>query len=285
MDLILEFVINGLFLGGIFALLAVPMSVVWVTTDVIDVSTGAYAMTAGMVAAAIGLPLGAIAGVAVALGLGAITGAIFVSFHALRPMKDAMLIVLATFGLLIVIETTVLWLAGTDSRFIPRIEGNWFYGDAVLPYQGAFNLSVAALVMAILAAVLRWSPLGLRMRACAISGKASQLVGIAVRRTQFMTFVLSAGIAGIAGVLAVMTVGVTYFSTFPFTLVAFSGAVILGRKGPSAAFAGGLLLGVVESMSHAYLPSGWASAVPSLLIILVLASGRLPATAFSGARP
>lgn len=285
MDLILEFIIAGIFLGAIYALIAVPMSVVWLTTDVIDVSTGAYAVTAGMVAAALGLPLGAAVGVMTAAALGLITGTLFVGFHALRPQKDAILIVLATFGFLIVIESAILTAAGTDSRFLPRIDGHWKLGTGVVPYQGAFNLAVSLVMMGGLAVVLKYTPVGLRMRACAISDRASELVGIAVRRTQLLTFVLGATSAGVAGVLAVMTVGLAYSSTFTFTTLAFSAAVVLGRKGPAAAFAGSLLLGVVEAMSQAYLPGGWAAAMPSALIVVVLASGRMPTAAFTGLRP
>ncbi len=179
----------------------------------------------------------------------------------------------------------MLTTVGTDSKFLDSINGTVELGGAYLPYQGMFNLAASIIIMAGLFAVLKWSPLGLRMRASAVSAKAAALVGIPVRRTQFLTFVVCAAMSGIAGVLAVMSIGVTFASTFVLTTVAFSGAVLLGRAGPLPAFAGGLLLGVVTAFSDAYLPSGWSQGVPSLLIILVLATGRLPATAFTGARP
>ena len=96
-----EFAANGLFLGAIYALLAVPMSVVWVTTDVIDVSTGGYAVVAGVIAVAIGFPAGPIVGVAAAILLGMVAGGIFVGAHALRVRMDPILVVLATFALML----------------------------------------------------------------------------------------------------------------------------------------------------------------------------------------
>jgi branched-chain amino acid transport system permease protein len=280
-----EFLANGLFLGAIYALLAVPMGVVWVTTDVIDVSTGGYAVVAGVVAVALGLPFGPAVGVLAAVGLGAIAGSIFLGFHALRVQRDSMLIVLATFALMLAIESGVLTIVGTDNQFLDPIPGNLRLAGAVLTYQGIFNLAISILIMAALVALLKLSPVGLRMRASAISDRAAMLVGVAVRKTQFLTFAFCAGIAGVAGVLAVMAIGMTYASTFIFTTIAFSGAVLLGRAGPLPAFWGGLLLGIVTAVSDAYLPNGWAAGVPALLIILILASGRMPATAFTGARP
>jgi branched-chain amino acid transport system permease protein len=282
---LLEFLANGLFLGAIYALLALPMSVVWVTTDVIDVATGGYAVVAGMVAVSVGMPLGPVVGVAAALALGVIAGLIFLGFHALRADRDSMLIVLATFALMMAIESAVLTIVGTDNRFLDPLPGNIRLGAAVVPYQGIFNLVAGIVIMLALTALLKWTPLGLRMRASAISYRAATLSGVAVRRTQLLTFVFCAGIAGVAGVLAAMAIGMTYTSTFVFTTVAFSGVVLLGRSGPMPAFIGGLLLGIATSVSDAYLPNGWAAGVPALLIILTLASGRMPATAFTGSRP
>lgn len=282
---LLEFLVNGIALGAVYALLAVPMSVVWVTTDVIDVSTGGYAVVAGMVAAIVGLPFGPIAGVLAALALGAVAGSIFLGFHAIRRRTDAMLIVLATFALMLAIESGVLTFLGTDNRFLDPIAGSIDLSGTLVPMQSLVNVGISVVVMALLTALLKLSPLGLQMRASAISDRSSMLVGIAVRRTQFLTFVVCAGIAGIAGVLAVVAIGMTYASTFIFTTVAFSGTVLLGRAGPLPAFWGAMILGVVTAISDGYLPNGWAAGVPSLLIILVLATGRMPASAFTGARP
>jgi branched-chain amino acid transport system permease protein len=238
------------------------MSVVWVTTDVIDVATGAYAVVAGIVAAAIGLPLGPFVGIAAAMTLGGVTGLIFLGFHAMRADRDAMLIVLATFALMMVIESGILTIVGTDDRFLDPLPGNLQVGKAILPYQGIFDLIIAIAIMLLLTGLLKWTPLGLRMRASAISHRAATLSGVAA-----------------------MAIGMTYSSTFVFTTVAFSGAVLLGKSGPLPAFLGGLVLGIATSVSDAYLPSGWAAAVPAMLIIVTLASGRLPATAFTGLRP
>jgi len=283
--MILEILANGLFLGAIYALFAVPMSVIWVTTDVIDISIGAYAVVAGAAAAAFGLPYGAFVGIGLALLLGLITGSIFLGFHALRALKDAIPIVLATFAFMLAVSAAILVVVGTDNQFIDRIPGDFKMGQAVFGFQGIFNLLISIVLMLGLTAVLKWSPIGLRMRACAISPRAASLVGIPVRRTQFATFALCAVMAGVGGILAAMSIGMTYASPFTFTILAFSSTVVLGRKGPVVAFFGGLLVGLVEAVSQAWLPSGWAAGVPALLIVLILASGRLPAASFSGVRP
>src|SRR5690606_9998801 len=121
--------------------------------------------------------------------------------------------------------------------------------------------------------------------ACAVSEKAAQLVGIPVRQTQFLTFVLGGILAVAGGVLATMSSGLSYSSPFGLTLVALSGALIFARRSAGAAFAGGLTIGVAETFGAGYLPSGWAAGTSSLIILIVLATSRLPANAFGGARP
>jgi branched-chain amino acid transport system permease protein len=220
-----------------------------------------------------------------AMALGAVAGLVFLGFHKIRKQRDTMLIVLATFALMLAIESGILSTLGTDNRFLDSLQGSITLSGAVITWQSLFNLAVSVAVVLGLASLLKFTPLGLQMRASAISDRSAMLVGVAVRRTQFLTFVFCAGIAGVAGVLAALAIGMTYASTFIFTTIAFSGTVLLGRAGPVPAFWGGMLLGIVTSVSDAYLPNGWAAGVPSLLIIVVLATGRMPATAFTGARP
>src|SRR5689334_24043161 len=122
------------------------MSVIWVTTDVIDVSVGAYAVVAGVVTAAFGLPYGGLLGVTAAMVLGVVTGTLFLGFHALRIMKDAMQIVLTTFAFMLLVESAVLVIVGTDNQFVDRISGSWLLGESVIGFQGLFNLALSVVL-------------------------------------------------------------------------------------------------------------------------------------------
>lgn len=282
---LLELLASGLALGSIYALLALAMTVIWATTDVIDISTGAQATLAGVIAASLAVPYGFFAGVAAGLVTGALIGAIFAAFHARGQLKDPMPVVLATFGALIIAESAILTAAGTQGLHLKAAPGIVMVGDAVMTVQGLVNVVVAVSVYGVLTALLKWSPMGLTMRACAVSDKAARLVGIPVRQTQFFTFVLGGLVAGIGGLLAGMTAGLSYTSPFNLTVAGLSGALLFGRKTPTAAFGGGLVIGMAETLGAGYLPSGWAAGTSSLVILLVLAASRLPATAFSGGRP
>jgi branched-chain amino acid transport system permease protein len=280
-----EFALNGVFLGAVFGLLAFAMALVWLTTDVIDIATGGYAVTAGLVAHFIGGPAGLVTGLAAAVALSAVTGGIFLLFRSIGGARDTIIMVLCTIALSFAIESALQTVFGTDARFVRAVSGAADVAGVFLSHQGLTNITLALVVVAVVLATLKWSPAGLLMRASAISAKAASLAGIPVRRVQFLTFLLSGAIAGGAGLLAAMTSGVSYNSAFPLSLVAFSGTVLLVRQGMAVAFGGGLVLGIATALGQAYLPTGWDAATAPLLIILVLCSGLFPTSAFHGARP
>ena len=282
---LVELLASGLALGSIYALLAMAITLIWATTDVLDITTGAQATLAGIVATGFIAPLGVMAGLGVGIATGALVGILFLLFYKRHPGTDVTPIVLATFGMLIVCESLLLTFVGSGGRHMSGLPGIVFLGDAVVMLQGVVNMAVAGVLFLAVVALLRWSPLGLTMRACAVSEKAAQLVGIPVRQTQFLTFVLGGLLATVGGILATMSSGLSYSSPFGLTLVALSGALIFARRSAGAAFAGGMTIGVAETFGAGYLPSGWAAGTSSLIILIVLATSRLPANAFGGARP
>lgn len=281
---VLEFAANGLALGAIYALVSMAITVIWATSDVLDISSGAQATFAGVVAAAVGMPWGPVAGVAAGMFTGAAIAGVFQMFH-LRVLKDPVPIILSTFAILIIIESAILTVVGPEGVKLTAVVGVVEVGGAIILISSLVAIGCATASLVVVALLLRFTPIGLNMRASAISEKSARLVGIAVRQTQTFAFVLGGVLVGIAGVVAAMLVGLSYSSPFSLTLAGLGGALLFGRKTPQAAFLGGMLIGLAETLGQAYLPSGWSAGTSSLVILLVLATSRNAAIAFSGARP
>ncbi|MGX9389511.1 branched-chain amino acid ABC transporter permease [Nitrobacteraceae bacterium UC4446_H13] len=281
---VLEFAANGLALGAIYALVSMAITVIWATSEVLDISSGAQATFAGVVAAAVGMPWGPVAGVAAGMFTGAAIAGVFQMFH-LRVLKDPVPIILSTFAILIIIESAILTVVGPEGVKLTAVVGVVEVGGAIILISSLVAIGCATASLVVVALLLRFTPIGLNMRASAISEKSARLVGIAVRQTQTFAFVLGGVLVGIAGVVAAMLVGLSYSSPFSLTLAGLGGALLFGRKTPQAAFLGGMLIGLAETLGQAYLPSGWSAGTSSLVILLVLATSRNAAIAFSGARP
>lgn len=269
------FLLAGLATGALYALLAMPMVLIWATTDVFDLNVGGYCVISGMVAATVGGAAGILVGIAAAVAAGLVTSLIFMAFHRLWDIRDHMPIVLSTFGLLFMVQAVLQGTIGTDNLYLKAIGDRLQLGGVHTTAQSMLNLLIAVAMLGVLTGVLRYTSAGLRMRSAAQSPIPALLAGIRVRRTQFVAFLVGAAIAGVVGVLAASTVGVSYSRGIQFTVFAFSAVIIFGLQGPARAFLGGIVLGVAESLSAGYLPNGWSAAVAPIVIVLVLTIGSL----------
>lgn len=272
MDL-LNVILDGLARGSLYALLALPLTLVYLSTEVLDVNIGGYVVVAGMVAT-MGGALGIVLGIAAAIALGAVTALLFLAFHKLWQHADHMVIVLATFGLAMATQSLVQVIYGTDTRLLTGVSGYLAIGDFRVSHQALSNIAISAVMAAALGLLLQKTLYGLRMRASAISRESAALVGTPVRALQVVVIVATAAISGVVGVLLGMTVGLAFSSVLPLSILALTAAVIFGLRSPARALMGGLFLGVVQSIAVAYLPDRTSTILPALLMILVLTSDR-----------
>lgn len=281
----LNFLIAGLLLGGIYGLFALPLALVWKSTGILDFAVGAYVVAAGVAAAMVGWPWAIPTAVAVGVALSLVTALLYQLFQATQRASDHMSMSMGTFGLAIAITAGVVTWLGTDAHFLRTSLPSMRLGDIVipLPYVVALGVALALLVATML--VLYRTPIGLELRASASSPAHAELAGIRVRRIQFWVFLAGGLMAGVAGLMVAMTAGLSYASSTPFSIVALSGAVLLGLRGPGTAFVGGLVLGVAESLSFAYFNQFVSTALPSILILVVLVVVGLDRRAAALGRP
>lgn len=278
-----ELLLRGLLLGAIYGLLAYPVSLLFATTDSVDLSVGAYAVLAAAITAAVG----GVSGIAFGL-LGAVAASLAVGLLSQRVNRrahqDPLVVVLGTFGFATILESLVLTVFGKDPMVRQAFDVFWSWGGISVSPQALINFAVAVALLLVLYVWLYRSAWGRDMRASAVSALAATLAGIPVKRIALMTYVAGGLLAGIAGVLILYTTGTIYSAGLHLTISGFGAALILGLRSPLRGFAGGLIIGVVQGLSAGYLPAGWAGAVPLLFILLILASGRANVAGVAGGR-
>jgi branched-chain amino acid transport system permease protein len=280
---LVELTLRGLFLGVTIGLLALPISLIFITTDSVDLAVGPYAVLAGAVALLVGGLPGLIAGVLAAVGASIIVG--IISLRLNRPGKqDPIIVVLATFGAATFLESFILSVYGKNPIVRRPFEALWeIFGVRISPQVG-INLAVGALILGALSAMLYATPFGRAMRASAVNPLGASLAGVPVRAIWFATYVLGGLLAGIAGILILNTTGMDYSNGLNFTLGAFGAAILFGLKSPLRGFVGGIGMGLVQAWSAGYLPGAWATAVPLAFIFLVLSTGRMSRATVAGGR-
>jgi branched-chain amino acid transport system permease protein len=139
----------------------------------------------------------------------------------------------------------------------------------LLPDQ-LFVLGLTVLVVIGLHLVLRYSRVGVAMRAMAESPALARICGIEVERVMRWTWAVSGALAAAAGVFAGLTVQLRPEMGFNLLLAILTAAILGGTGSLFGAVAGGLVVGLAENLSVLVIPAGYKATIPFLVLLLVL---------------
>ncbi|MBI2015179.1 MAG: branched-chain amino acid ABC transporter permease [Candidatus Rokubacteria bacterium] len=273
-DQLLQFVLSGVMVGSIYALIALGFTMVFNATEAINFAQGEFVMLGGMSAVAfygarVPLPLACLLAVLLVTAV----GLLFERF-TLAPLKrvSVMNLIIITIGGSIFLKGSAMLTWGKDAASLPSFSGDTpirVLGATLLP-QAIWILGTSLVVVAAVRLFFDHAAVGKAMRAVAANRFAATLMGIDVKLMVACSFALSAAVGAVAGIIIT-----------PVALTAFDRGTILGLKGFSAAILGGigsgpgavlggLLLGVLEAMGAGFVSSGYKDAIAFLLLILML---------------
>jgi branched-subunit amino acid ABC-type transport system permease component len=270
---VIELISQGVLLGASYALVALPIGLLFATTDTVDMAVGAYAVLAASIAMIVDGAAGLLLGVGSALVASAIVGAIALRMNRRLGKVDPITIVLMTFGASIFLESFVLTTYGRDAILRQNFSEFWDLAGIRVNPQAIINLAVGLVILGALSFLLYCTPFGRSMRASAVNPLGALLVGIPVHRIWYATYLFGGVLAGVAGVLILNTSGMRYDSGLNLTTTAFSAAILFGLHSPARVFLGGIAIGLAQALCIAYLPAAWATAIPFVFIFIVLAGG------------
>src|SRR5437868_10908091 len=266
----------GVVQGGLLALVAVGFSLVWVVMNVINFSHGALAVTGAYLAWMLNLKFGldpflAIPVVAVVLfGFGYLIQRGLINLIINAPI---FLTLLLTFGLNLVILNGLQLLFTADDRTVDTAYASQSFalGAVNVPYGRLAACFLAVALTIALAILMTRTRLGHAIGATGMDRGAARLMGIRARHIYAVTFGISAALAGIAGTM-IATVGSFNPTTTPgqLTLDAFVISVLGGLGNMYGALAGGLVLGIAESIGGLLLTGTWVNAIAMAVLILTL---------------
>jgi branched-chain amino acid transport system permease protein len=273
-ELLLQLVVSGLAVGGIYAFIAVGFVTIHAVTGCINFAQGEFAMLGALVSAATvqrGLPLA----VAAALGVGAaLVGALAVERTALEPARarSPLVVLVMTVAASGVMRGLALLAFGTSPLSLPAFSDGPPYaiGGAVIGRQDVWVLGLTVVGMALLFLFFSRTSAGIAMRAAAANPTASRLVGVSPGAMALLAFGLSGLLSGVAGVAIAPIVLASYEMGLALGLKGFVAAVLGGIDSAPGAVLGGLLLGVLESLAAGLLSSGYRDALAFGVLLLVL---------------
>ncbi|MET0605287.1 MAG: branched-chain amino acid ABC transporter permease [Beijerinckiaceae bacterium] len=181
-------------------------------------------------------------------------------------------LVFASFGAALILRNLVLLLWGPEAHYYTtelQIAIEVLPNVRMLPDQ-IFVLALACVVVLALHLFLRFSRLGMAMRAMAESPALARVCGVETDKVVRWTWIVSGALAAAAGVFSGLTVQLRPEMGFNLLLSLFTAAILGGGGSLIGAVIGGLAVGLSESLSVLAIPTGYKAAVPFLLLLLVL---------------
>ncbi|WP_395712073.1 branched-chain amino acid ABC transporter permease [Reyranella sp.] len=275
MNLIAQTLADGMVLGGIYALAAVGFSLIFGVLHVINLSHGILVL----IGAYLALILSEKLHIDPLLTMPLVMAALFVIGYAYQRLliqravdSSAIASMLLTFGVALMLQNVMIWVFSPDMK---NITPGWAFtsfklGGVTFDAVRLSALLASLVLLSCLAALLKFSALGRVIRATAQQTLAARLCGVNVRHVYALTFAVSAAFAGAAGIVIGIILPFSPADEATWTLNAFVVVVLGGVGSPAGALIGGLLLGIVNTLTAQYIGPSFPNVTTFLLLVLLL---------------
>ncbi|MCR5215750.1 MAG: branched-chain amino acid ABC transporter permease [Lachnospiraceae bacterium] len=275
----LSYFINGISLGSIYAIIALGYTMVYGIAKMLNFAHGDIIMVGGYIiyVAVATLGLAPLPSIVIAVVLCTLLG-ILVEKVAYKPLRNAgssLAVLITAIGVSYLLQNAALLIFGSSTKAftsvvtVPAI--HLFDGQVVISGEVVVTVITCFIIMGALVLFINKTKAGQAMLAVSEDKGAAQLMGINVNATISLTFAIGSGLAAIAGALLCSA----YPTLTPYTgsmpgIKAFVAAVFGGIGSVPGALIGGIILGIIEILSKAYISSKLSDAIVFGILIVVL---------------
>ncbi|OLC50836.1 MAG: branched-chain amino acid ABC transporter permease [Chloroflexi bacterium 13_1_40CM_4_69_19] len=278
LTLVLQLLIGGVAIGGVYALIALGFVLIYKATDVLNLAQGEMLLLGAYVSygliAQIGLPVPV--AFLITLAFSIVLG-ITIERVALRPLigEPAISVIMVTIGLAILLRSIVIGIWGTEYRVYPDVlpKESAQIGPLSVSLEFLWSFGIAMALVALFALAFRYTRVGIAMRAVADDQQAALSMGINVRFVFATSWVIAAIVSSIGGILLASIQG-TGILLATLGLKALPVAIVGGLDSIIGAAVGGVIVGVLETLSAGYLDvplgGGVRDVAPFVFLVLIL---------------
>jgi branched-chain amino acid transport system permease protein len=266
---------SGITLGAIYALVALGFVIIVRASQILNFAQGEFVMLGGVITfffiRGAGLPYPV--AILLAVILVTIIG-LLLHLLVIYPLRKAsvLILIMATLGASIVLSNTSALLFGTLPKALPPFSGGLslqLSGVRIAP-QSLWIIGATFSLLLALHLLSHRTLVGKAMEASSTDPLGADLAGIARNLMVFVAFGVSAAVGAVAGVLVTPLFYTSYNSGTLLGLKGFIAAVLGGWGKNSGAILGGFVLGIVESVSVAFIPAGYKDGVAFVVLLLIL---------------
>lgn len=271
----IQLIVSGLLIGGLYALISIGLTLMFGVMRIVNFAHGEFLMLSMYITywTVTLLGISPYAALPVTVMLMSLFGAVVYILIIRRTLSSPMVVqIFATVGLGLLMSngSLVLWTA--DYRMLQSEIGSKLLhlGEVQIGMASLIAFIVAAIVALVLFAFIKFTYIGKAIRATVQDRTAAQLVGINIDRIFMLAFVLGTFLVGTAGGLLAPIYPVYPTVGLNFGLVSFVVVVLGGMGSMTGALLGGLIIGMVETLSGFFINTGLQQAVYFAVFILVL---------------
>jgi branched-chain amino acid transport system permease protein len=272
---VLQVVVNGVLLGGLYACTAIGFSIIWGVMNLIILAHGSMIMLGAYITFLLvthtGIdPFLTIPVTAVMLfAVGYVVQKLLIN---LVVQASIFMSLIFTFGLdmLMINVNLALFTADVRSQPVPYAQQSFQLGGITLPYGRVLVFAIAIALTLALDIFLNRTSSGRAIKATSFDREAASLAGIDIARVYALTFAIGAMMAGIAGSLVAVIYSFSPAMGDSFTMKSFVVVILGGLGSVPGAILGGIVLGVTENLASLLLDSGYRDVIGFGLLIIVL---------------
>lgn len=277
MEVLLQVLIGGVLLGGLYALVAFGLSLIYGVVMILNFAHGTLLAVCGVIASAIFVSW-QLSPMLIALILAPLlfVGAYGYYFLLLKPLEkrnhfeSTVGTVLVTVGTLLILSDLTALMAGSTQRNIPlRMEAIEIGEIVISSTQILILIGIVALTLS-MHFILKYTWFGRAIRAVTQNSIGAQICGIKSNKIKALTFAFGSATVAIAAVLYVLSFPVDPYMGFGLTVKAFTIIIVGGVGNLPGALLAGILLGVAEGVTGLYWKPEWAPALSVILMLIIL---------------
>ena len=274
----LQYLINGISIGAVYAIIALGYTMVYGIAKMLNFAHGDVIMVGAYVSYSVTSYLGmpTVVGIAVAVLVCTLLG-IFIEGLAYKPLRGTpgLAVLITAIGVSYFLQNAAQLIWGSAPKNFKSIVTMrpvvLFGGQLTITGEVIYTIVASVLIMFMLTLFINKSRMGKAMRAVSEDRAAAQLMGINVNQTISLTFAIGSALAAIAGVLLCSTVPTLMPTTGAMPGIrAFTAAVFGGIGSIPGAMLGGILLGIIETFSKAYISTQFSDAIVFSVLIIIL---------------
>jgi len=274
--MLLQFIINGIITGAVYALMALGFSLVYNTTKIFHIAYSVIYAASGyfLYSFFVQLNMPFIFSVFAAL-IFSILLSVIIELSVYKPLNkknaSSEVVLISSIGIMIIAINIIALFYGNETKIIDNsIADSIKIGELIITYPQIYQLSFSILFILLFFILIKFSKLGIVIRAFKDDAELAKVHGLNIFKTRILIFVLSGFFAGLSGILTSNDIGFDPYVGLPMLLNAVVAMIIGGTGKFYAPVLGGFIIGILQALVVWQFSANWQEAVTFTLLIIFL---------------